>query len=50
MKKNLLSVLILALLVVNIVLTAIMMFSVMGTSQKTSRLVGEHPRRAEAPP
>ena len=41
MKKNLLSVLILALLVVNIVLTAIMMFSVMGTSQKTSRLVGD---------
>lgn len=41
MKKNLLSVLILALLVVNLVLTAIMMFSVMGTSQKTSRLVGD---------
>lgn len=41
MKKNLLSILILALLVVNIALTAIMMFSVMGTSQKTSRLVGD---------
>lgn len=39
MKRNLLSVLILALLVVNIVLTAIMMFSVVGTSKKTSALV-----------
>lgn len=39
MKRNLLSVLILALLVVNIVLTAIMMFSVVGTSRKTSALV-----------
>ncbi len=41
MKKNLLSVIILALLVVNIVLTSIMMFSVVGVSQKTSRLVGD---------
>lgn len=39
MKRNLLSVLILALLVVNIVLTAIMMFSVVGTSKKTTALV-----------
>lgn len=39
MKKNLISVLILALLVVNIALTAIMVFSVMGTMKKTSTLV-----------
>lgn len=39
MKKNLISVLILALMVVNIVLTAIMMFSVMGTAKKTGALV-----------
>ena len=39
MKKNLLSILILALLVVNVVLTAIMMFSVTGTMKKTSELV-----------
>ena len=39
MKRNLLSVLILALLVVNIVLTGIMMFSVIGTSKKTAALV-----------
>lgn len=39
MKKNLLSILILALLIVNIVLTAIMMFSVMGASKKTTQLV-----------
>lgn len=39
MKKNLISILILALLVVNVVLTAIMMFSVMGTTKKTSQLV-----------
>lgn len=39
MKKNLLSILILALLIVNIALTSIMMFSVMGTSKKTSQLV-----------
>lgn len=41
MRKNLLSVIILALLIVDIVLTAIMMFSVVGTSQKTSKLVGD---------
>ncbi|MCQ2523934.1 MAG: flagellar basal body-associated FliL family protein [Lachnospiraceae bacterium] len=39
MKKNLISVLILALMVVNIVLTSIMMFSVMGTAKKTGKLV-----------
>lgn len=41
MKKNLLSILILALLIVNIVLTSIMMFSVVGTSKKTSALVSD---------
>lgn len=39
MKKNLISVLILALLVVNVVLTAIMMFSTMGSVKKTGQLV-----------
>lgn len=39
MKKNILSILILALLIVNIVLTAIMMFSVVGMTKKTSALV-----------
>lgn len=39
MKKNLISVLILALLIVNIVLTTIMMISVTGTSRKTTALV-----------
>lgn len=39
MKKNLLSILILALLIVNIVLTSIMMFSVTGASKKTTALV-----------
>ena len=39
MKKNLLSILILALLIVNIVLTAIMMFSTMSATKKTSQLV-----------
>lgn len=41
MKKNLLSVIILALLIVNIVLTSIMMFSVTGASKKTSALVND---------
>lgn len=41
MKKNLLSVIILALLIVNIVLTSIMMFSVTGTSKKTAALVSD---------
>lgn len=39
MKKNLISIIILALMIVNIALTAIMMFSVMGTSRKTAALV-----------
>lgn len=39
MKKNLLAIIILALLVVNIALTSIMMFSVVGASQKTSALI-----------
>ncbi|MCH5260741.1 MAG: flagellar basal body-associated FliL family protein [Lachnospiraceae bacterium] len=39
MKKNLISIIILALLIVNIALSAIMMFSVMGASRKTSALV-----------
>lgn len=41
MKKNLLSVIILALLVVNLVLTAIMMFSVTGAMKSTTTLVGK---------
>lgn len=41
MKKNLMSILILALLVVNIVLTAIMMFSVTGAMKSTTALVGK---------
>lgn len=39
MKKNLLTILILALLIVNIVLTGIMMFSVTSTNKKTAELV-----------
>lgn len=39
MKKNLLSVLILALLIVNIVLTSIMMINVIGTNAKTAEMV-----------
>ena len=39
MKKNLLSVLILALVIVNIVMNAIMMISVIGTNSKTGDLV-----------
>ncbi len=41
MKKNLVSIIILALLIVNVVLTAIMMFSVTGTANKTSQLVSD---------
>ena len=41
MKKNLLSVIILALLIVNIALTAIMMFSVTSASKKTISLVDD---------
>ncbi len=39
MKKNLISIIILALLIVNVVLTAIMMFSVTSASKKTAALV-----------
>lgn len=39
MKKNLLTIIILALLIVNIALTGVMMFSVMGTNKKTTELV-----------
>lgn len=39
MKKNLLTVLILALLVVNVVLTGVLTYSVMSTNKKTSELV-----------
>ena len=39
MKKNLLSVLILVLMVVNIAMSAVMMISVTGTNQKTSALL-----------
>ena len=41
MKRNLISVLILALLVVNLVLTGIMMFSVVCTSRKTAALIDD---------
>ncbi|MGN1160481.1 MAG: flagellar basal body-associated FliL family protein [Lachnospiraceae bacterium] len=41
MKKNLLSILILALLVVNLIMTGIMMFSVLNQSRKTADLVGK---------
>lgn len=39
MKKNMISILILALLVVNVALTSVMMFSVMGTMKKTAKLI-----------
>ncbi len=39
MKKNIISILILALLIVNVVLTSIMMFSVMGTMKKSAKLI-----------
>lgn len=41
MKKNLLSVLILALLVVNLILTSIMMFSIVSTNNKTGAVVSD---------
>lgn len=41
MKRNLISIVILALLIVNIVLTAIMMFSVTSTNRKTAELVSD---------
>lgn len=39
MKKNLISIIILALLVVNVILTSVMLFSVSGTMKKTSALI-----------
>lgn len=39
MKRNMISILILALLIVNVALTAVMMFSVMGTMKKTAKLI-----------
>ena len=39
MKKNLLSVLILVLLIVNIALSAVMMISVVGTNKKTAAMI-----------
>lgn len=39
MKKNLLSVLVLALVLVNVILSAVMMFSVLSTNKKTATLV-----------
>ena len=41
MKKNLLSVVILALLVVNLILTGIMMFSCVSANKKTAALVND---------
>ena len=41
MKKNVLSIIIIALLIVNIVLTSIMMISMMGTNKKTADLVSD---------
>lgn len=41
MKKNLLTIIIIALLIVNIVLTGIMMISMMGTNKKTADLVSD---------
>lgn len=41
MKKNLISIGILALLIVNLVLTGIMMFSVMSTNKKTAALISD---------
>lgn len=40
MKKNMLSIIILALLLVNIILTSVMMFSVTSTNKKVADLVG----------
>ncbi|MCQ2148571.1 MAG: hypothetical protein MJZ16_13825, partial [Bacteroidales bacterium] len=39
MKKNMLSIVILALLVVNIALTSVMLFSVTGTMKKSAKLI-----------
>lgn len=40
MKKNLLSIIMIALLIMNLVFTSIMMFNVLGSSKKTADLVG----------
>ncbi|MGN0131765.1 MAG: flagellar basal body-associated FliL family protein [Lachnospiraceae bacterium] len=41
MKKNLLSIVILALLIVNLILTSVMMFSVVSTNKKTGAVVSD---------
>lgn len=41
MKKNLLSIIMIALMVMNLILTSIMLFNVLGTTNKTSALVGD---------
>ncbi len=41
MKKNLLLVLVMALVIVNIVLTSVMMISMMGTNKKTAMLIND---------
>ena len=41
MKKNLLTIIVIALLIVNIILTGIMMISMVGTNKKTSDLVSD---------
>ena len=41
MKKNLISIVILALLIVNVVLSAVTLISVTGTNKKTAALVGD---------
>lgn len=41
MKKNLLSIIIIALLIMNLILTSIMMFNVLGTSNQTAALVSD---------
>lgn len=41
MKKNLMSIVILALLIVNLVLTSVMMFSVMSTNKQTGAIVSD---------
>lgn len=41
MKKNLISIVILALLIVNVVLSSVTLISVTGTNKKTAALVGD---------
>lgn len=41
MKKNLLLVIVMALVLVNIIMTAIMMVSMMGTNKKTAKIIGD---------